>query len=393
MSQSRRTWFDSGFASMKYLAVVLLVPLYGFVSVCLVCARARPAAARPLTSLQSQAAAQGSSQTQSPAPALGAAAGNAQNQNPASSSGAVSGTPTVEWNAGKLSVRAEKAPLSRVLQKIADSTGMAIQGLEKATGTVTIEFSGVSLADGLQKLLPDYDYALSEGDPAAPGAARSHLIILESLAARDKQAITAKSDAGAPAANAPPQGEQDPELLSADQQRKLEEIQAASQNRDIRTLEGYIQDPDATIQSAAVDALSPIDQNAAADALLSAAKSDNPSVAQGALTILTGTDTTDDQTVLAALGEGLNHKASTVRVFAAQALAGHGKDALDYLERALKDLDPAVRMAVVQGAGQNQWGIPLLREALADKDESVRKSAAALLQHAPQTGEAESESQ
>ncbi len=391
MSPSRRTWFDPGFVTAKCLAVVLLVPLCGVVSVCPVCAQAQPAAARaPLTSLQSQAAAQGSSQTQSPAWASGGAAGKAQNQNPASSSGAVSGPPAVDWKAGKLSVRAEKAPLSQVLQKIADSTGMDIQGLEKAAGTVTIEFSGVSLAEGLQKLLPDYDYALSEGDPAA---ARSHLIILESLAARNRQAITAKSDAGTPAANAPPQGEQDPELLSEDQQRKLEEIQAASQNRDTRTLEGYIQDPDATIQSAAVDALSPIDQNAAADALLSAAKSDNPSVAQGALTILTGTDTTDDQTVLAALGEGLNHKASTVRVFAAQALAGHGKDAMDYLERALKDPDPAVRMAVVQGAGQNQWGIPLLREALTDKDESVRKSAAALLQHAPQTGEAESESQ
>ena len=290
-------------------------------------------------------------------------------------------------------MRAEKAPLAQVLQKIADATGMDVQGLEKATSQVSIDFSGASLADGLQKLLPDYDYALSEGDPATPDAARSRLIILESMAARNKQAIPAKSEAAAPAANAPPQGEQDPDILSEEQQRKLEEIQAAAQNRDIRTLESYIQDPDNTIQSAAVDALSPIDQNAAADALVTAAKSDIPSVAQGALTVLSGTDTADDQTVISTLGDALSHKASTVRVFAAQALAVRGKDAMEYLERALKDPDPSVRMAVIQGAGQNQWGIPLLREALTDKDDAVRKAAASLLEHIPQTGEAESESQ
>jgi HEAT repeat protein len=301
--------------------------------------------------------------------------------------------PAVEWKSGRLSVHAEKASLALVLQKVADVTGTDVQGLEKAQGQITAQFSDVTLSEGLQKLLPDYDYAFSEGDAAAPGGAHARLIILESMATRNKRAVVARTDE--PATGSAPPGSEDTQTTEEEQARKLEDIQRAAENQEIETLVSHIQDSDPVVQSAALDALVPIDQSAAADALLAATKSDRVPVVLGALTLLNQTDTTDEPTILTALNDALNNKSTAVRTYAVQALAGHGKAAVDALERAMKDSDPSVRMAVVQGAGQNRWGIPLLREALSDKDESVRKTAALLLQHAPppdsSAGERESE--
>lgn len=345
-----------------------------------------PASPQRQTDAQSRGSAP--AQNQPAPPAQKATTDNATTQNKASA-------PTVEWKSARLSVHAEKAPLAELLRKVADITGTDIQGIANAQGQITVQFSGLTLSEGLEKLLPDYDYALSEGDASAPGGAPAHLIILESMAARDKQAVIAKTEDSAASTSASPAEPQDPQINEEEQARKLQEIQTAAQNQDVQTLLAYIQDPDPVVQSAALDAVSPIDQSAAADALLTAAKSDRTPVALGALTLLNQSEVADEPVVLGALSDALNNKSTAVRTFAVQALAGRGKEAVDALERALKDSDPSVRMAVVQGVGQNRWGIPLLREALSDKDESVRKTAALLLQHAPppdsSAGERESE--
>ncbi len=275
-----------------------------------------------------------------------------------------------------------KAPLADVLERVGSATATDIQGVEKLQGQVTVTFSGVSLAEGLQKLLPDYDYALSEGDPAALDAVPAHLIILESMASRNQRAVVAKVEKG-PADDADATDNTDPTVASEEQARKLEAIQTAATNHDASTLRQYIQDPDAAVQSAALDALTPLDPPTAVEALLAATKSDNPTVLQNALTLLSQMDNVDDETMLTALGDALNNKSVSVRATAVQVLASRGEAAADYLLRALKDSDPSVRLAVVQTAAQNDWGVPILRQAIKDPDEAVRKQAAVFLQHAP----------
>lgn len=61
----------------------------------------------------------------------------------------------VEWKEGHLSVIAEETPLSEILREVARQTGMEIRGLEVLQERVSVNFAGLSLREGLQKLNVD----------------------------------------------------------------------------------------------------------------------------------------------------------------------------------------------------------------------------------------------
>src|SRR5260370_2781306 len=69
------------------------------------------------------------------------------------------GSLDVRWVGMRLSVRAKTVPLSRILNQIALLTNLEIQGLDKASELASVDFSNLSLREGLEQLLGDTDYA------------------------------------------------------------------------------------------------------------------------------------------------------------------------------------------------------------------------------------------
>jgi hypothetical protein len=77
----------------------------------------------------------------------------------------------IEWRQGKLSVNAERALLSRVLQQVSAQTGIEFLNLDKLHGQISVHFSDVPLSVGLQTLLADMDYG-AIGGPGDPSTMR-----------------------------------------------------------------------------------------------------------------------------------------------------------------------------------------------------------------------------
>src|SRR5262249_42330137 len=119
------------------------------------------------------------------------------------------------------------------------------------------------------------------------------------------------------------------------------------------------------------------DRQRAAARLVEAAKSGQAEMRLRSLQLLSSTDYADAETIYAVLCEALADEDPTVRGYAVQLLATQGRaDAVLSLRQALDDPDPAVRMRVIESIAHQEEGVPLLREALADRDEAVRSMAA-----------------
>lgn len=77
----------------------------------------------------------------------------------------------VDWSGGRLSIRAEKAPLVQVLKEVARQTGIELRGLERLKEeNISVGIVDVGLAQGLEKLLGQVDYAIITGEPAEAGS-------------------------------------------------------------------------------------------------------------------------------------------------------------------------------------------------------------------------------
>lgn len=68
----------------------------------------------------------------------------------------------VEFKEGRLSVIAEKSPLSQILQEISVKAGVEIQGLEGAQEKISLRFFDLPLREGFQRLLANKNYILIE---------------------------------------------------------------------------------------------------------------------------------------------------------------------------------------------------------------------------------------
>jgi hypothetical protein len=66
----------------------------------------------------------------------------------------------VEWNAGRLSVSAEMAPLSEILAEVARRRGIEVQGPENLQEKAFVRFSNALLLEGLENLLSGLNYTI-----------------------------------------------------------------------------------------------------------------------------------------------------------------------------------------------------------------------------------------
>lgn len=293
----------------------------------------------------------------------------------------------VEWKSGKISVDADGAPLSEVVREVTTQTGTRALGLNTLTGTVYAHFSGVSLAQALQKLLFKVNYALIDRNQAGTekGSPSALLVIFGRDLDQWEPSTEKVSGPGAwhasrpvatpvapPGAGANPQPPQD---------KQAADVAALAKQGDKEGLRKAMLDGDPRIAAMAFEALVQQDPAAALDALVKTAKSDQPGVRLEGLQRLDQSGLADEATMLSMLHDAMSDPDRQVKAYAIRALGAHGGgEAMDYLRQALADEDPVVRLLVVQSASQSEEGTSILQQALSDTDESVRTAAAMWLQ-------------
>ncbi|MGH8578334.1 MAG: HEAT repeat domain-containing protein [Gammaproteobacteria bacterium] len=116
------------------------------------------------------------------------------------------------------------------------------------------------------------------------------------------------------------------------------------------------------------------------ESLIETTKSEDPMRRLQAVSALAASGNADQETVHAALDAALTDEDTMVRAQAVQALVRRGgPEATGYLEQALRDQDPGVRIMALQSLDPAQHGVDLGKQALSDADPAVRAMAQAML--------------
>lgn len=274
----------------------------------------------------------------------------------------------VRWEVGLLSVTAEKALLSQVLEEVAHKTGLEIRNMRKLRGEITEHFSELSLEKGLKKLLVNVNYILIERDLSESGTQSALVLIV----------------LGGEASTSPLESlnvkREDPENepITKDSQEMLH---AFAQRGDKEALRKALSNPDPGIQGMALELLTALDPQESLALLAQAIKSSHPQVRSCAIDLLRGSDQADESAVMRLLGEAVADKDTAVKSSAIKALAERGgPETLAYLRQTLHDSDPSIRMltieTIVRTVSPTQ-ALTLLNEAALDTDEEVRSAASA----------------
>lgn len=279
----------------------------------------------------------------------------------------------VKWEAGKLSLDAEKAPLSEVLEAVSHQTGIQLVGAQGLSNPVSLHCAGRDLLQALQELLTGIDYAVVAGPAGSASPQGIRVVIFNGVPDSGRATSLVKAETNATTAP-----------VAVPQEEKLTAIETASSGRDRETLRKYLQDADPAVQAAAFYALAAQDKAAAAAALLADARGADQLITRlQALQLLTQSGSADEKSVMAALGDAVKDPDPTLSAFAVQALLGRSTEgAIDVLREALYSADASTKLMVIENLGVTEAGLPLLREALSDPDETVSNAAATLLHEA-----------
>ena len=276
----------------------------------------------------------------------------------------------VKWEAGKLSLDAEGAPLWEVLQVVARQAGILVTGSQGLRDPVYAHFTGIDLRRALQGLLSRLNYAIIAG-PSGPTSPRGTRVVIFKSGLDSETAILGKPPAAA-GANVEPQDV------------KLRAVEAASKAGDRDALRKYLQDGDPAVQSAAFDALALQDKDAAVSGILASVRNNTDTMLRlQSLQLLDQSGVADESTMISVLRDVLRDSDPSLSAYAIQSLAGRGSaDALDALSDGLHSDDASIRLMVVESVAQTPAGLPLLREAASDPDEAVSNAATTLLKQA-----------
>ncbi|MCE9550422.1 MAG: HEAT repeat domain-containing protein [Betaproteobacteria bacterium] len=243
----------------------------------------------------------------------------------------------IEWQEGRLSVKAQRVPYSDLLATVANATGIEVRGLTTLKGNFSIHFVNLTLRNGLAALLKHVNYAMMEETSAHDG--EGHIVVklighpttLDSEAGQDFHRVprTAVSDA-------------------EDGMGTYLEVERLAEQGDVQALLQAASHGDPTTQALAMQRLAYQDPTAALSTAMNAAKSTVAIHRMQAMQVLGGLD---------------------------------NPEATDTLGAALKDHDLGVRNTAVLGlmTHTSPAAIQFLTQALQDSAESIRLLARNLL--------------
>jgi hypothetical protein len=260
----------------------------------------------------------------------------------------------LRFNDGLLSLHASQQPYAEVLGAIQKESGIRFHYTIPIAAVVTVSFKDVPVQEALKRLLgreAQLMFRFPEGPSAASRAAvpeevwilgKVSDLVSEAAGPADKSAASVGEGAVARAQSPEPPAPADEPQPDADP--------ATSEQPDI-------------------------------ESLIETSKSEDPMRRLQALLTLVASAPVDQGTVVdAALDAALADKDAMVRAQAVQALVRRGgPEATGYLEQALRDQDPGVRIMALESVVPAQHGVDLVKQALSDSDPAVRAMAEAML--------------
>ncbi|MGH8614804.1 MAG: HEAT repeat domain-containing protein [Gammaproteobacteria bacterium] len=272
---------------------------------------------------------------------------------------------------------AQEAPLAPLMQEISRCTGVEILGLDKLERKISIQFSNLALAEGLRRLLGEFDHVFIADQPT-DDAALPRRVLLLGTANVERELGTTQFDADGMSS---PIGEQ------KEAEKRLETLENSANAGDLQAMREALRDPDPLVQTRALELLAEADREEAAAQLLEMTRSDERPVRMQALDLLNESEVVDERSIVSTLGSALTDTdpAATdteadrdLKQLAIEGLAERGgAEAMAYLKQALRDPDPKVRRFILESAAPYDEEQVLLKEACFDEDDTVRSLAIA----------------
>jgi hypothetical protein len=259
----------------------------------------------------------------------------------------------LRFDDGLLSLHANQRPFAEVLGAIQKETGIRFHYTIPMAEAVTLSFKDVPVQEALKRLLgheAQFVFRFPEGPSAASRAGVPEDVWILGKVSGPTAEVSGPTDKSAASI-----GEggvarvQSPEPLAPADEPQPDADPATTEQPDI-------------------------------ESLIETTQSEDPIQRLQAVSALAGSGQTDQGAVNAALNAALTDENAVVRAQAVQALVRRGgPEATGYLEQALHDQDPGVRIIALESVVPTQHGVDLVKQALSDSDPAVRAMAEAML--------------
>jgi hypothetical protein len=273
----------------------------------------------------------------------------------------------VRYEDGRLSVRAERVALGRVLEAVARAAGVEVAGVAGPGPEVTLAFDGLSLLDGVRRAMGTASYAIFLED--APGRGLTRIEI--------RLAGLAPDPAAGPAPVPLP-----PDTRAAARRAAVERLGARGAEEAIPHILAALDDASPAVRRAAVASLPQYGETGLEPLHRVLRQEGDVSVRLAALQVLAQVRGGTEHTV-ALLGELLGDPDARIRAAAVPALArAGGARAAEALHLAAEDAAPDVRIAALEALAlraRDTASAAVLARHVEDPDAAVRGVARALL--------------
>src|SRR5262249_8605410 len=272
---------------------------------------------------------------------------------------------SVEWQQGRLSVKADGVPFRELLATVASRTGVKVHGLAALEGNASVNFANLTLVGGLEVLPAPINYAMFEEPSASAGQGRIVVLVVGRKSALDS-GMAEGQERGTDLQSSRSVAAPGPDTYRA--------VERLAEQKDVRALREAAAFGDSPTQALAMQRLARRDSASALRIATDAAGSAEVAqrvVAVQTLAGLNSPEATD------ALGAALQDSDLSVRQAALVGLTSRTSPAaLQFLVQALQDRAPSIRLLALDLLAQKgPAGKPGVASALNDQDPAIRARA------------------